>query len=53
MSEKKKIFPYFARFLEGSVKKEELNNAKGGQLTHKYPSDRDEGNAAIFIEISF
>jgi len=41
MDEKKKIVPYFARFLEGDVKKEELKSIKGG-VTHKYPSDRDE-----------
>ena len=45
MDEKKKLLPYFARFLERSVKKEELKNIKAGE-TQKYPSDRDEGNAA-------
>jgi len=43
MVEKKTILPYFARFLEGDVKKEELKNIKaGGVPTHKFPSDRDE-----------
>jgi hypothetical protein len=43
MSEKKTIVPYFARFLEGNVKKEDLKNIKAGEvLTHKYPSDRDD-----------
>jgi len=41
MTEKKIILPYFARFLEGNVEKEELKDVKGG-VTHKYPSDRDE-----------
>ena len=41
MTEKKTILPYFARFLEGNVEKEELKDVKGG-VTHKYPSDRDE-----------
>jgi len=41
MVEKKTIVPYFARFLEGNVKKEELKDIKGG-LTHKYPSDKDD-----------
>ena len=41
MIEKKTIVPYFARFLEGNVEKEELKDVKGG-VTHKYPSDRDE-----------
>jgi len=30
MAEKKKILPYFARFLEGDVKKEELKDIKAG-----------------------
>lgn len=43
MAEKKIILPYFARFLEGDVKKEELKNIRaGGVPTHKFPSDRDE-----------
>jgi HSP90 family molecular chaperone len=43
MSDKKTIVPYFARFLEGNVKKEDLKNIKAGEvLTHKYPSDRDD-----------
>lgn len=47
MEEKKKVIPYFARFLEGSVKEEELDKVKGGQLTHKYPTDREETNLII------
>ena len=43
MTEQKTILPYFARFLEGDVKKEELKNIKAGSVpTHKYPSDRDD-----------
>ncbi len=43
MTEQKIILPYFARFLEGDVKKEELKNIKAGAVpTHKYPSDRDD-----------
>ncbi|UCH95271.1 MAG: microviridin/marinostatin family tricyclic proteinase inhibitor [Candidatus Aminicenantes bacterium] len=41
MDEKKKVQPFFARFLEGNVEKEELKTVKGG-VTHKFPSDRDE-----------
>ncbi|MGD2086003.1 MAG: microviridin/marinostatin family tricyclic proteinase inhibitor [Candidatus Aminicenantes bacterium] len=46
MAEQKIILPYFARFLEGDVKKEELKNIKGGAPTHKFPSDRDEAQEA-------
>ena len=42
MKVKEKIVPYFVRFLEGDVKKEELKKVKGGTPTHKFPSDRDE-----------
>ena len=41
MVEQKKPKPYFARFLEGNVEKEELKDVRGG-TTHKYPSDRDD-----------
>jgi hypothetical protein len=47
MAKKKTILPYFARFLEGDVKKEELKNIKGGAPTHKFPSDRDEAQYTI------
>ena len=49
MSDKKIILPYFARFLEGDVKKEELKNIKGGAPTHKFPSDRDEAQYTISV----
>lgn len=41
MNEKKKLQPFFARFLEGNVEKEDLRRVKGG-TTLKYPSDNDE-----------
>lgn len=50
MAEKKKILPYFARFLEGNVEKEELKDIKGG-VTHKYPSDRDEAQYSITVPL--
>jgi hypothetical protein len=52
MVEKKMVVPYFARFLEGDVKKDELKNIKaGGVPTHKYPSDRDEAQYIISIPL--
>jgi hypothetical protein len=35
--------PFFVRFLEGGEPPRVKTGVKAGQLTHKYPSNRDEG----------